>query len=152
MTAILATDQLEQLIVTKRKVLELLADLVQRQLNMIERGNLADLLKILSAKQTVLAQLHQIERKLDPFRGEDPDAREWRSAADRARCRDEARRCDTLLQQSMQWERQSETAMVRRRDAAGAELQTAHAAADACTAYSDTSFAGPSLAEVHCEG
>ena len=152
MTTTLATDELEQLIATKRKVLELLFNLVERQLGIVERGNLAELLKILSAKQTVLAQLHQIERKLDPFRMEDPESRQWRSSADRARCRDEARHCDALLQECMQMEKRSEAAMVHRRDAAAAQLQTVHAAADASSAYSDALAAGAPLAQVHCEG
>ena len=87
------TDLLAALVAAKLKILELLAQLARKQLALADRGESTDLLKLLAAKQTVLSQLQHIERRLDPFRSQDPEARVWRSPADRQRCQEQAIRC-----------------------------------------------------------
>lgn len=151
-TTPLTTDRLAELVAAKLKVLELLQQLAQRQLALTQGGDVSDLLKLLAAKQTVLAQLQQLERLLDPFRHEDAEARVWRSPDDRRRCQEAANRCDQLLSQTMQLERDGEAEMLRRRDSAAAALNGVGAAADATAAYGGSLPPSPALAGLHCEG
>jgi hypothetical protein len=151
-TTELQTDVLAALVAAKLKIVELLAQLARRQLALAASGDMGDLLKLLAAKQTVLGQLQIVERRLDPFRAQNPDERIWASPADRARCQQQASRCDELLAETMQLERQGESEIVRRRDSASAALNHFSAAADAQVAYlGPLPAAGPSL-QLHCEG
>lgn len=131
----LETDQLAALVAAKLQVVEVLARLAQRQLALIEAGDAAVLLKLLAAKQTVIDQLQQLERQLDPFRSQDPEQRVWRSAGDRDRCRAQAERCAALLAEAMELERRGEASLIARRDDAAQALAAAQTAADARSAY-----------------
>lgn len=145
------TLRLAELIRVKLKIIELLAGLAQRQLALAAASDTGELIKLLSAKQTVLAQLHMIERQLDPFRAEDPETRVWRSPGDRTRCQEHARQCDELLAATMDLERQAEALMLRRRDQAAEQLVEITGAANAAAAYSHpTSSATPM--HLVCEG
>jgi hypothetical protein len=129
------TARLAALVSAKLQVLEILARLSRRQIELIAASDTPALLKLLTAKETVLAQLTTLERQLDPFRNQDPDRRNWRSPAERAACQQEADRANSLLAEAMQLERQAEAAMIARRDAAAEALSAAQVAADARTAY-----------------
>jgi hypothetical protein len=145
------TDRLMELIAAKQQVVELLVGLAQRQLDLAEQPEMAPLLKLLAAKQTVLDQLQRLERELDPYRTQDPDQRVWRNPADRQRCQAQADRCGLLLSQAMSLEKQGEAALLRRRQAAAAALEEAQSAADARTAYTAPEPAAiPTM--LHCEG
>src|SRR5687768_7014443 len=100
------TDRLAALIAAKRQVLEILARLSRRQLTMIVAGEMTALVKLLSSKQTVMAQLQAIEQQLQHFRGDDPGARLWRSPGDRAACQSQADQCNALLAESLALEKQ----------------------------------------------
>ncbi len=146
------TDLLAALVGAKLKILELLARLAQKQLSLADRGETTDLLKLLAAKQTVLGQLGQVERQLDPFRAQDPETRVWRTAADRQRCQRDAERCDALLAETMRVERAGETSLMRRRDEVASVLAGANAAGEAQAAYAGPSLAPSAPVHLHCEG
>jgi hypothetical protein len=137
MTAMARSDtkELAALIGAKLKLVEILCRLGKQQLALIEAGELTGLVKLLAAKETVLAQLRVVEAALDPFRHEDPEQRQWPGAAERAACQARADRCNALLAETLELERQGEAAMLRRRDATSAALAGAHTAADARLAY-----------------
>ena len=147
----LDTDRLAELVAARLQVLELLAQLAARQLALVGSGEIADLLKLLAAKQTVLAQLQQLERLMDPFRQEDPEARGGAVADDRRRCQQAATRCDELLATTIELERQGEANMLLRRDAAATVLSGMHGAAAATAAYA-AAVPAVSPTHVHCEG
>ena len=151
-TATYDTDRLAALVQAKLKILEMLARLAQRQLELAKHGESAELLKLLAAKQTVLGQLNQVERQLDPFRAQDPESRVWRSAADRQRCQHDAARCDELLAETMQVERQGEAALLHRRDQAASALASASAAGEVQAAYSGPRSLPAASIHLHCEG
>ncbi len=136
---VLSTDLLGDLIRRKHNCLLHLRDLGARQLGLVRQGSMDELLDVLAAKQQLLVELQRIERGLDPFRGQDPEARAWRSPDDRQRCAEELARCDALLAEIMAQEKQSEQELIRRRDEAARRLQGAHTAAQARQAYA----AGP---------
>lgn len=129
------TDVLAHWISKKLAVLEQLRDLSRRQTDLIADGDIQRLLGLLSAKQALLGELQKIQRHLDPFRRDDPDARHWRSPRDRQLCRQQAERCESLLGEIMLVERQSELEMTRRRDKVVTQLQETHCSAEASRAY-----------------
>jgi hypothetical protein len=139
------TGRLAALVSAKLQVLEILTRLSRRQLELIADGQTPALLKLLTAKETVLAQLQALERQLDPFRAEDPEARQWSSPAARAACQREADRANGLLSDAMALEREAEAAMIGRRDAAAAAVSAVQVAADARSAYATPLPAAGSL-------
>ncbi len=132
------TDFLTELIGKKLAVLQQLRDLSRRQTDLITDGNTSRLLSVLAAKQTLLAELQKIQKRLNPFRNQDPETRHWRSREDRLQCRQLSERCETLLGEIMLVERQSESELLQRRNAAVARLQGSHSATRATRAYIDS--------------
>ncbi len=135
----LETDLLAELIGKKLAVLEQLRDLSRRQSDLISDGDIQRLLSVLAAKQTLLNEVHKTQKRLEPFRKQDPETRRWRSPADRERCRQLAERSETLLGEIMLMEKQSESEMVRRRDDAATHLRNVNTSAEATRAYVDAS-------------
>ncbi len=129
------TDLLAELIDQKHGVLIELRELSRRQVDVIDGGDTSKLISILAAKQKHLNRLQEIQRGLDPFRDQDPESREWRVPDDRERCRAAAERCEALLREIMIVERQCESNLIVRRDAAADQLQGTHRANEARTAY-----------------
>jgi hypothetical protein len=130
-----STEILSDRIDQKLALLEQLRDLGRRQAALIEAGDMTQLLKLLSAKQRLLQALHSLERDLDPFRGEDPQARVWSSPAHRKKCAENASACEELLRLIVEQERNCEEQMRLRRDEAAARLDEAHSVAAAHRAY-----------------
>lgn len=134
------TDVLAQLMDRKHEVLEQLHRLAQRQLAVVgEGGHTSELLGVLAAKQGLLDQLHAVQRQLDPYRHQDPDARQWRTPRDRQRCAQVSGRCQSLLGEVIELERRSEAQLKVQRDKTAAQLKAVSTAAEARAAYT----AGP---------
>jgi hypothetical protein len=134
MTA-LETDLLSDLIRRKRSCLVQLRDMGGKQLELIQGGNVSDLLELLAAKQHVLIQLQQVERQLDPFRGENPQTRRWSTPQKRQECAGDQADCERLLAHIVTQEKQSEQELTRRRDEVAARLSGVHTASQARGAY-----------------
>jgi flagellar biosynthesis/type III secretory pathway chaperone len=129
------TDLLVELIGKKLAILEQLRDLSHRQSDLIADGEIQRLLSVLSAKQTLLAELQKLQHRLEPFRKQEPESRTWRSPQDRQRCRERVERCEALLSEIMLIEKRSESEMAQRRDVALARLEENHSSAEATRAY-----------------
>lgn len=132
------TDVLTELICRKRHVLSELRDLSRRQVAVVAEGDTASLLGLLATKQTLLDELRATDRKLDPFRDQDPEGRRWRSPVDRRRCQEASEACTSLLREILLLDEHSETGLRQRRDQAAERLQGAHSADEARHAYSRT--------------
>jgi len=135
------TDLLADLIARKHKCLLGLREMGHRQMELVRQGEISGLLDLLSAKQKAMAELQRIERGLDPFRGQDADARRWRTPEARSQCARHLAQCEALLAEIVDQEKQSESELVRRRDEVAARLEGAHAASQARGAY--TTAPGP---------
>jgi hypothetical protein len=131
----LETDLLAQLIGRKRDCLVQLRDLGPRQLALVREGNMRTLLDLLSAKQRMLWELQKLERQLDPFRGQNPDARRWPTPEARQQTARRLAECETLLAQIVQQDQQSEEELIRCRQQTAIQLQGVHAAHRARRAY-----------------
>jgi hypothetical protein len=129
------TDILAELIRRKRQCLAQLWSLACRQRELIDQDDIGHLLDVLAVKQRLLAEMQRIEAGLDPFRGQAPSQRKWRSAEDRQRCAADLDECQRLYEQIVAGEKQSEQALIRRRDEAARQLEGAHHAGIARDAY-----------------
>ena len=129
------TEQLAHCMTRRHECLGQLCELGRRQLELIASSDLGTLLKVLSVKQRLLVNLQAIERELDPFREQAPEARVWQSSDDRDRCSRLAAECQVFLREIVQQEKQSERQLIEHRDDAAHRLQGAHTAAQACGAY-----------------
>ncbi len=134
-TALWDTDVLFEIARVRLNLLEQLHALGQRQLEFIDQGDMTQLIQALSAKHHVLAELQQTEKRLDPFRGQNPEARRWRDETVRQRCSEVIERADRLLREVLAQEKQGETELERHRDETARRLQAAHAAGQARSAY-----------------
>ncbi len=112
----LETDLFAELIGKKLAVLEQLRDLSRRQSDLIADSDMERLFAVLSAKQTLLSELQKLQKRLEPFRQQDPESRRWRTPADRERCRQLRERSESLLGEILLVEKQCESEMARRRD------------------------------------
>ena len=130
-----STDLLADLVRARRACLAQLRELGRRQLELIGAEEMSALLELLTTKQRTIRQLQRIEAALDPFRSQDPEKRSWRTPADRERCAAEMAAGDALLSEIVKQEKQSEQALVLRRDETAQRLQGAHLAAQARAAY-----------------
>lgn len=129
------TDVLAELIGGKRACLVQLREMGRRQLELIDEGDMTTLLDVLTGKQRLLDKLQQIERALDPFRGQDPERRRWRTAEARSQCTEQLDQCERLLAEIISQEKCSEGTLLKRRDEAASRLQNAHLAGQAREAY-----------------
>jgi len=129
------TDVLAELIRDKRECLVQLRDMGRRQLELIDEADMTGLLDVLAAKQQSLMKLQQIETALEPFRGQNPEQRRWRTPKQRRLCAEQLQQCETLLSEIVSQEKCSEGALIRRRDEAATRLQGAHFAGQARRAY-----------------
>lgn len=129
------TDRLYEFLRAKRSCLTQLRDMSHRQMELIDSGDMTRLLDLLVVKQRMIEQLQRIERALDPFRGEPPEARRWRNAEVKQRCADESQQCELLLAELMTREKQGEALLTRRRDEVAHRLQGVHRAAQARQSY-----------------
>jgi hypothetical protein len=129
------TDLLTELIRRRHDKLLELRNLSRLQMEHARAGETNALLGVLAAKQALLAELQETDRRLDPFRAQDPEARHWRTPADRRRCQETASACAALLGEIMLLEKHSEADMLRRRDEASRQLQGAHVGDQARQGY-----------------
>ena len=131
----LETDLLAQLIADKLRILEQIRELSRRQPAVIGEGDMSRLMNVLAGKERLLAELQNLEQRLDPFRDQDPDARVWRSQSEREHCRQNAERCETLLREIMLIEKQCEQELIARRNTTAQRIHAANDASHARAAY-----------------
>lgn len=134
-TTLWDTDLLLELAGQRRSCLEQLHALGRRQMELIEASDTSHLLNVLAAKQNVLEELRQIERRLDPFRPQQPDERRWRAAELRQRCAEIFASSDRLFAEILEQERLGEQRLRQHRDEMAARLQGAQLASHARGAY-----------------
>ena len=131
----LSTTRLAELIGKRRRCLEQLLALGQRQADLIAVGNMSDLMRLLAAKQQLIVALQALEKDLAPYHDDDPDRRAWPSPEERERCAVDAEHCRRLLQQVVALEQAGERQMAVRRDDAAGQLKAMQTAGRVRAAY-----------------
>lgn len=129
------TERLASLIDKKCEILSSLRELAARQNEIVEGGDMTKLLTLLANKQALLQGMQSIERQLDPFREQDPEARTWPSPEHRRRAQAVAARCDALLSELVSIEKQCVGELNERRDKVADRLQGMHNVTHATDAY-----------------
>lgn len=119
----------------KLQVLEEVLSLSRSQWELVDRDEVESLMELLAAKQTLLDRMHELQIELAPFREQDPNSRVWHSQRRREQTKFVAARCETLLAEIMQIERDCEQKLVTRRAEVAADLKAADLAERARDAY-----------------
>jgi hypothetical protein len=145
------TDRLAELVRRKHLCLTQLRDLGRQQCDVVEQGDVNDLLRILGAKQLLITSMQEVERALDPFRQQDPESRVWRSSTDREACAVLVADCERIYRSILEQERESEGHLRRRRDSAAERLAEARAADEVRGAYSPAQVADHSSLDLTSE-
>jgi hypothetical protein len=135
------TDLLAELARRRHECLIQLRTLSRRQIELIESEEMSQLLGVLAAKQRLLGELNELERGMDPFRGQRPDERRWRSPELRQQCAELIARSEAVFAEIIADEKQGEARLQQHRDRAAARLQSARVATHARSAYvGDSSY------------
>jgi len=120
----MTTAKLAALIDARLGVLTQLLALSRRQTTVIDGDDLSALLTVLAGKQQLVNQLQLLDKQLAPFQQQSPESRQWSSAAERARCQQQAAQCEAVLREILTAERQAEDQMTQRRDAISQRLDS----------------------------
>lgn len=129
-----STARLAQLVHQKHTLILELHKLVIKQRQLIQAGEL-DLLALLAVKQKVITALTQVDRRIDPFRQQDPEQRQWNSVADRQACRHSADQAEQLLREVMDIEQFCSQAVEKQQAETQEKLQGAVSARTVTQAY-----------------
>lgn len=143
------TERLADLIGKRHRCLLQLRDLGSKQAELIETGEMGPLLRLIAAKNQIIVALQAVEQELAPFDQQDPDQRDWSSAAARQDCAEQAASCQQLLAEIMQMERDNEQRMTERRDQVALQLQAVQSASAARGAYQAQQTARPRTDSSH---
>jgi hypothetical protein len=116
-------------------VLLQLRDIGRRQIALVNGGDVAALLALLSAKQQLIAGLQSLEQQLTPYYDEDAERRAWPTPRHRAECARQAADCNALLEEILAMEKLGAEKMTVRRNEVAEQLQQMHAATQVRSAY-----------------
>ncbi len=140
---LLCTTNLADLIDKRHRCLLQLRDLGHKQAELIAAGEMGPLLRLIAAKNQLIAALQSIEQTLAPYHDQDPEQRVWSTSAARAQCAQQATACQQLLDEVMELERRNEQNIIERRDQVATQLQAAQAAGAARGAYQAHQLSAP---------
>jgi hypothetical protein len=129
------TTDFAGLIDARLAVLVQLLALARRQAAVIGENDLTMLLTVLAGKQQLVTELQALDRQLAPYQRQQPQSRQWPSAAERTRCQQQAARCEAVLREILLIEKQAEDQMTQQRDAVAQRLATFAQSAQAARAY-----------------
>lgn len=135
MTKKIETEILTELIVAKCDVLQQLNILLHRQIEHIASGDMDALLHVLAAKDRLLVNLVSNQDSLRPFFSQIPEERVWRTKTGRRDCQKVTDKCNSLLGEIVELEKQANRDLIYRRDAAAEQLEGLHVASRAVRAY-----------------
>ncbi len=134
----LETERLAELIERKHACLTELREMGKLQLQLVRGGEMTALLNVLAAKQRLIERLQGVERDLNPFRAQSPQSRRWRTELHRQKCSKQIEMCESLLREILAQEKEGESELEQRRDAAASRLEGARRAGHTVGAYVET--------------
>ncbi len=138
------TELLAQLIERRLDILSRLCDLAQRQMGLVnDSEDITPLMSLLATKGQLIHKLSEVEKELEPFRGQDPETRQWSTVQARSECAAKAQQCKDFLEQIMQMEKQGIDHLTQRRDQAAERLSAVSIASDARAAYGVNTGSAP---------
>ena len=129
--------ELHHLIDQRWNHLRQLRDLADRQIAAIGGGNMSELMRVLSAKQTPIAELGRIAERLRSALDDDPDRRVWESAQQRVECRQRQAECEELHLQLLAIESQCEGELQKSRDQVRSQIERMDSGRAAANQYAE---------------
>ncbi|MEQ8208562.1 MAG: hypothetical protein RH917_01920 [Lacipirellulaceae bacterium] len=131
----LSSQTLADLVSKRLTCLQQLHAIGLKQSQLIVADQMSELLRLISTKQKLITAIQAIEQALQPFHGQDPEARVWASPAARQHCAAEAESCRKLLAEVMTLEQSNERLMTARRDETATKLNSTASANKVRGAY-----------------
>lgn len=117
------TEQLGKLMHRKLQVVSKLLDLTRQQAQWVEESEMTSLLEVLGEKQKLLSDLGILEKRLLPYRDQDPASRKWKSEAEREDCRKRIQACEQMIAEVIALENGSQKSLIEKRDRTYHQLQ-----------------------------
>ena len=139
MSDLTATQLLYDLILEQRKILLELKHFAETQLQIVQENELGKLVSLLATKQQAIQRLQDVDRRLTPFRDQDPDSRQWSSTEQRDECRRMANECPRLLADAMKLEQASEEILTQQREQVTQQVDQSVARSQAAASYLQSS-------------
>ena len=139
MSDLTATQLLYDLILEQRKILLELKHFAETQLQIVQENELGKLVSLLATKQQAIQRLQDVDRRLNPFRDQDPDSRQWSSTEQRDECRRMAKECPRLLADVMKLEQASEEILTQQREQVTQQVDQSIARSQAAASYLQSS-------------
>ena len=139
----LSTNNLVELIDKRHRCLLQLCNLGRKQAELIAGGQMGPLIRLIGAKNQLIAALQSVEQGLAPYHAQDPEDRDWTTPEARERCAQQVDDCQQLMRELMDLERQNEQNIIERRDKVASQLQAAQAAGAARGAYQAHQLSAP---------
>ena len=91
-----------ELIRSEEEILQRLLLVSQRQLEIVEAGNITVLIQYLGMRQQLWGEFELLEQQLGPHKGIAPESRSWKSAAERQLTESALNRCKDLLEKILE--------------------------------------------------
>lgn len=139
MSDLTATQQLFDLILEQRSILLELKHFAETQFQIVQQNELGKLVSLLATKQQAIQRLQEVDRRLNPFRDQDPESRIWSSPEQRDACRRMAKECPRLLADVMKLEQAAEEVLTQQREQVTQQVDQSSARSHAASAYLQTS-------------
>lgn len=127
--------QLAELMNQRWSTLRELLEISDRQMTAIESGQMTELMRLLSEKQTPLNRLAEIAELIRDAADDDPEARLWDSPDSRNRCRQQQEECEQMHLELLAIEAECETALKKSRDTIQQNLEQVDSARQAANTY-----------------
>lgn len=124
-----------ELIRSEEELLERLLSASQRQLKLVDEGQVTLLIQHLGLRQHLWNEFEQLELQLAPYRGIPPEKRVWNNAEERQKTEAAVNRCKDLMEQILANDQQSLSATATQKDEVEAQLRRVRRATTVAPAY-----------------
>lgn len=131
------TERLGQLMHRKLRVVSKLLELTRKQAALVEESEMNSLLSVLGEKQKLLSDLAIVEKRLSPFRDQEPESRRWRSEDEKKDCAKRIQACEQMLAEMIALENESQESLIEKRDRTYLQLQKLDQGSRVHGAYSE---------------
>jgi len=124
-----------ELIRSEEELLKRLLLVSQRQLELVEEGNVTTLIQHLGQRQQLWNEFEFLEQQLAPHKRIPPEHRVWKSADERQMTEASLNRCKDLLEQILENDQICLTKTAAQKDEVEGQLQRIQRGAPVATAY-----------------
>jgi len=124
-----------ELIRSEEELLKRLLLVSQRQLELVEEGNVTVLIQHLGQRQQLWNEFEFLEQQLAPHKGIPPEHRVWRNAEERQMTEVSLNRCKELLEKILENDQACLTKTATQKEEVEGQLQRIQRGAPVATAY-----------------